>query len=297
MTLPVSLMCPNDSRIIVGDALLELRKFPDDFFQTCITSPPYWGLRDYGIDGQLGGEKKLGDYICHLQQILAEVRRVLRTDGTFWLNIGDAYTSGNRTWRGKDRRNRARAMKYRPPTPVGLKPKDLIGIPWRVAFALQQDGWFLRSDVIWYKPNAQPESVKDRPTQVHEYLFLLSKSERYYYNHEAIRESTEDRRSLRNRRSVWAIRTEPNGYAHFAVFPTALVRRCVLASSKPGNFILDPFLGSGTVGVVCNETGRKFIGIEIKPEYAAMAHSRILPRLEFYGETQNSSEEISYPAS
>lgn len=162
-------------QIICGDALSVLKSFPDNYFQCCITSPPYWGLRDYGFPHQIGAESNLNDYITNLVEIFREVRRTLKSDGTFWLNIGDTYTSGNRTWRDTDKKNPARGMKYRPPTPEGLKSKDLIGLPWRLALALQTDGWYLRSDIIWYKPNCQPESVKDRPTRAHEYLFLFSK--------------------------------------------------------------------------------------------------------------------------
>ena len=294
MSVSVSLMCPNDSKIIVGDALFELKRLPDNCFQACITSPPYWGLRDYGVEDQIGAEHNLADYIDHLTSVFSEVRRTLRPDGTLWLNIGDAYTSGNRTWRGRDRKNPARAMRYRPPTPEGLKAKDLIGIPWRVAFALQQDGWYLRSDIIWHKPNAQPESVKDRPTQAHEYLFLLSKSEKYYYDYKAVREPTEDLRSFRNARSLWSIRTEPNGIPHFAVFPTDLVKRCLMGGSKPKDLVLDPFLGSGTVAAVCKAMDRRFVGIEIKHEYAVLAHERVLPRLSAGGELESSSPELPH---
>ena len=174
------------SRIIVGDALSVLRGLPSESIQCCVSSPPYWGLRDYDIDDQIGAEAILADYISNLCQIFEEVRRVLRADGTLWLNLGDSYTSGGRTWRAPDKKNGARAMSYRPRTPDGLKPKDLIGVPWRVAFALQAQGWFLRSDIIWYNPNCQPESVRDRPTQAHEYLFLLTKSAFYRYRYEAI---------------------------------------------------------------------------------------------------------------
>lgn len=292
MPLSISLVCPNDSRIIVGDALAELQKLPADTFQTCVTSPPYWGLRDYGVENQIGAEENLSDYIKHLTLIFSEVWRVLRYDGTLWLNIGDAYTSGNRGWRGRDRRNRARAMSYRPPTPEGLKPKDLIGIPWRVAFALQEDGWYLRSDIIWYKPNAQPESVKDRPTQAHEYLFLLSKSEKYFYDYQAVKEPTEDLRSFRNCRSLWSIRTQPNGIPHFAVFPSDLVKRCLMAGSKPRDLVLDPFLGSGTVGTVCRDMNRRFVGIEIKREYAAIAQGRMFPQLKIDGEIESRSPNL-----
>ena len=289
MQLSVSLVCPNESKIIVGDALVEVKRLPADTFQTCVTSPPYWGLRDYGVENQIGAEDNLSDYIDHLTNIFSEVRRVLRPDGTLWLNIGDAYTSGNRTWRGRDRKNPARAMSYRPPTPEGLKPKDLIGIPWRLAFALQEDGWYLRSDIIWHKPNAQPESVKDRPTQAHEYLFLFSKSEKYFYDYKAIREPTEDLRSFRNARSLWSIHTQPSGIPHFAVFPAELVEKCLKAGSRSKDYVLDPFLGSGTVGTVCREMERRFVGIEIKPEYAALAQGRILPQLNIDEEIESRS--------
>jgi DNA modification methylase len=191
------------------------------------------------------------------------------------LNIGDSYTSGNRTWRDIDKKNPARAMSYRPPTPRGLKPKDLIGIPWRLAFALQSDGWYLRSDIIWHKPNCQPESVKDRPTRSHEYLFLLSKSERYNYIYDDIVEPSKTNNGFRNRRSVWSINTEPFHYAHFASFPKELIKPCIIASANEDDIVLDPFFGSGTVGLVCLELNRRFVGIEIKPEYIEIARKRI----------------------
>ena len=265
----------NSYTIIVGDARRELARFEDKTFQCCVTSPPYWGLRDYGIEGQIGAEMKLDDFIKNLLTVFREVKRTLRDDGTVWLNIGDSYTSGNRTWRQTDKKNPARAMKYRPPTPEGLKPKDLIGIPWKVAFALQDDGWYLRSDIIWYKPNCQPESVKDRPTQAHEYVFLLTKSERYYYDFEAIKEVSNGTIAKRNRRSVWQINTNGFKGAHFAVFPNALVEPCILAGSSEGSIVLDPFFGSGTVGEVCLRHNRKCVGIELKSEYAEIALLRL----------------------
>jgi len=264
-----------DVKIVIGDSRQLLTDFEDNIFQCCITSPPYWGLRDYGIAGQIGSEKSLDEYISDLTVIFREVRRTLKNDGTLWLNIGDSYTSGNRTWRDTDKKNPARAMSYRPPTPEGLKPKDLIGVPWRLAFALQQDGWYLRADVIWYKPNCQPESVKDRPTRSHEYVFLFSKSERYYYDNEAIKEPTQDRRKMRNKRTVWSINTNGFNGSHFAVFPPELVQLCLLAGSKSNSLILDPFLGSGTVARACLEMNRRCVGIELKPEYAEMAKKRI----------------------
>jgi DNA modification methylase len=265
----------SESLILVGDALRALGGVADGLFRCCVTSPPYWGLRDYGVLGQIGSETDLETYLANLVAVFRQVRRVLSDDGTVWLNIGDSYTSGNRKWRDSDKKNPARAMDYRPPTPKGLKPKDLIGVPWRLAFALQADGWFLRSDIIWNKPNCQPESVKDRPTRCHEYLFLLSKSKDYYYDQEAVVEPTEMVGRSRNRRSVWSINTEPFADAHFATFPPALVEPCVRAASRPSDWVLDPFFGSGTVGLVCRNLQRRFVGIEIKREYAEMAKRRI----------------------
>jgi site-specific DNA-methyltransferase (adenine-specific)/site-specific DNA-methyltransferase (cytosine-N4-specific) len=266
---------PEQCAVMVGDAGAILRNIPDESFQCCVTSPPYWGLRDYGIPNQIGAETNLEDYLCNLTAVFREVRRTLREDGTLWLNIGDSYTSGNRTWRDPDKKNPARAMEYRPPTPDGLKPKDLIGVPWRLAFALQADGWYLRSDIIWNKPNCQPESVKDRPTRSHEYIFLLSKSERYYYDFASVREQANGSGRQRNRRTVWSINTEPFPDAHFATFPPALVEPCVIAGSREGDHVLDPFFGAGTVGVVCNNLHRTFLGIELKEEYAEIARQRL----------------------
>jgi DNA modification methylase len=319
-----------------GDSLELLRAMPDASVQTCITSPPYWGLRDYGtgtweggdqdcphrggspdggvrpngaprateayaqarsspvrdvcrcgalrIDQQIGLERTPEEYVARLVDLFREVRRVLREDGTLWLNLGDSYATGM-------------------PIP-GLKPKDLVGIPWRVAFALQADGWWLRSDIVWAKPNPMPESVTDRPTKAHEYVFLLTKGESYFYDAEAVEEPSTDRecgnldtnefarvdpekgrtranphkikaRPTRNRRTVWTIATQPFAEAHFATFPEALVEPCVLAGSKPGDLVLDPFAGSGTTGVVALRHGRRFLGLELNGEYASMARRRI----------------------
>lgn len=265
----------NSSEIIIGDAKQELQKIKSEQFQCCVTSPPYWGLRDYNISGQIGAESNLNDYILNLVEIFSEVKRVLRNDGSLWLNIGDAYTSGGRTWRDADKKNKGRGMSYRPATPDGLKPKDLIGLPWRLAFALQQDGWHLRSDIIWHKPNCQPESVKDRPTQSHEYIFLLTKEEKYYYDYQAIMEKTKDGKSKKNRRTVWSIPTQPFKEAHFAVFPPALITPCVQAGSFEHSWVLDPFFGSGTVGEVCRNLNRNFLGIELNPEYCEIAKKRL----------------------
>lgn len=262
-------------QLVLGDSRNKLKELPDDTFHACVTSPPYWGMRDYGHEGQIGAEPTLPEYIEHLVDCFREVKRVLRPDGTFWLNIGNTYTSGGRTWRDKDAKNKGRAMSYRPDTPDGLKPKDLIGIAWMAAMALQMDGWYLRSDIIWYKPNCQPESVKDRVTVSHEYLFMFSKSENYYFDQEAIKERRADGKGLKNKRTVWAINTEPCKEAHFAVFPRALVQPCIQAGAPENGLVLDPFFGSGTVGVVSIETGRRCIGIEGKPDYLEIAKARL----------------------
>lgn len=263
------------SKIYQGDVRKVVKTLPDDFYSCCVTSPPYWGKRDYGYEGQLGAEFELDDYIENLVKVFRDVRQKLRPDGTFWLNIGDSYTSGNRTWRAEDKKNPARGMSYRPPTPNGLKPKDLVGVPWRLAFALQNDGWYLRSDIIWYKPNCQPESVKDRPTMSHEYIFLFSKSEKYYYDYESIREPAVENGKLRNKRSVWQVNTEAFPEAHFATFPEELIKPIILAGSREKDFILDPFFGAGTVGVVSNKLKRNFHGIELKQEYVNIATKRL----------------------
>ncbi len=209
------------SMILQGDSLHILRRLPSACVQCIVTSPPYWGLRDYDIAGQIGLENSLTQYVNRLVAVFNEAKRVLKDDGIFWLNIGDGYTSGNRGWRAPDKKNPARAMGVRPDTPEGLKPKDLLGVPWRLAFALQQDGWYLRCDVVWNKPNAMPESVRDRPTRAHEYIFMLAKSERYFYDYKAVMEQNGG--TPRNRRTVWDINTQPFPDAHFATFPPALV--------------------------------------------------------------------------
>ncbi len=259
----------SESLLLEGDVHAVLPLLPDESIQCVVTSPPYWGLRDYGIYGQIGLEDTLAGYLLSLTNLFAEVRRVLRADGVLWLNIGDGFTSGNRGWRAADKKNPNRAMSTRPDNPPGLKDKDLLGVPWRLAFALQADGWFLRSDIIWHKPNAMPESVKDRPTRAHEYLFMLTKSERYAYYPEAVMEEAEQGR--RNRRSVWSINTAPSLGAHVASFPPELVEPCILASSQPDDFVLDPFFGVGTVGLVAKQLRRRFVGIELNPEYVTEA--------------------------
>jgi DNA modification methylase len=259
-----------NSLLICGDSQKALTGIPDAVFRTCVTSPPYWSLRDYHIAGQIGIEQSVTDYVDHLVGVFAEVHRVLKDDGTLWVNIGDSYTSGGRTWRATDRKNPVRAMEVRPPTPNGLKPKDLIGVPWLLAFALQKQGWYLRADIIWNKPNCQPESVRDRPTRSHEYVFLFSKSEHYFYDHKALRGP-----NGRNLRTVWDIKTRPYPDAHFATFPAALVEPCLAVSSCPGDLVLDPFIGSGTTGLVALKTDRRFVGIELNPAYLRIAEHRL----------------------
>jgi DNA modification methylase len=268
---------PTEDRPLVvlhGDTREMIRQLPDDTFQCAVTSPPYWGVRDYGVKNQIGAEPDLQSYVKDLVDIFREVRRVLRPDGTFWLNIGNTYTSGGRKWRDDDEKNKGRGMSYRPPTPPGLKKKDLIGIAWLLALECQKDGWYLRNDIIWYKPNCQPESVRDRFTVAHEYLFLFTKSEQYFFDQDAIKERTADGNGLKNRRTVWSINTEPCPEAHFAVFPRALVRPCLLAGSRANDLVLDPFYGAGTVGIVSKELGRRCIGIEIKGEFIEIANKR-----------------------
>jgi len=289
-----------------------------------VTSPPYWGLRDYGADGQLGREPTPEAYVESMVKVFREVRRVLKGDGTLWLNLGDSYASngirgdtrsgfndryfGTSNGRGKH----GATADVVPPNviPPGLKPKDLVGIPWRVAFALQADGWWLRSDIIWHKPNPMPESVRDRPTKAHEYVFLLSKSERYHYDADAIAEpslhagrvveydGTQKNADVdadlqrtriggpngsqsvtvggtRNRRSVWSITTKPFAEAHFATFPPDLPELCIKAGCPEGGTVLDPFSGAGTTGLVALRLGRSYIGIELNEDYAEMSRRRI----------------------
>lgn len=209
-------------------------------------------------------------FVRHLVEAFDAVRRVLRRDGTLWLNIGDSYTSGGRTWRAPDRKNSVRAMDVRPATPEGLKPKDLVGVPWRVAFALQAAGWYLRADVVWNKPNCQPESVRDRPTHSHEYVFLFSRSERYRYDPDAVRGP-----NGRNLRTVWDISTRPDPEGHVAMFPPELAMRCLALGSRPGDVVLDPFTGAGTTGVAALRMGRRFVGIELSPAYVEIARRRL----------------------
>ncbi len=259
-----------ESMLYEGDALTVLQRLPSDSIQCSVTSPPYWGLRNYNNPDQIGLEETLPQFINRLRTVFSELRRVLRPDGVFWLNVGDGYTSGNRSWRAPDKKNPARAMDMRPNTPDGLKAKDLLGIPWRLAFALQDDGWYLRADVVWNKPNAMPESVRDRPTRAHEYVFMFTKDEKYFYDRKAILEA-----NGRNCRSVWNIHTQGFSGAHFATFPPKLVEPCIKSSTRPGDFVLDPFFGSGTVGLVAQSLERRYVGIELNAEYVSLAAQRI----------------------
>lgn len=369
---------PTMGTLYQGDALETLQRLPDGLVHTCVTSPPYWGLRDYGAEGQIGLEETPEEYVEKIVEVFREVRRVLRDDGTLWLNLGDSYASKPCGGIGHNAKvgNTKKAIQKSAGVPAGLKPKDLVGIPWRVALALQADGWYLRSDIIWHKPNAMPESVKDRPTKAHEYVFLLSKSPRYYYDGEEIQEplaettierskyprfqnsknrkdvnygnpKTEEsaikrmlRRGKRNKRTVWTVATRPFKGAHFAVFPPDLIEPCILAGApekacphcgapwrreverepqfktrldaigrrtgkaldsdyrgigcyrakfkgwKPTcqcenndgsgrGIVLDPFFGSGTTGLVAQKHGRKWVGIELNPEYIRISRERL----------------------
>ncbi len=280
--------------------------------QMCVTSPPYFGLRDYGHPGQIGLEQTPEQYVSAMVEVFRCVRDVLADDGTLWLNIGDSYASNPASGGAQSSRMTGGEHKRTPPErkyqrPDGLKPKDLIGIPWRLAFALQADGWYLRQDIIWHKPNPMPESVRDRCTKAHEYIFLLSKSERYFYDHEAAMEpvaaSTVERLSqptlrqqegstrvpgktngnmkavgrtdMRNRRSVWTVATRNYKGAHFATFPPALIEPCILAGSRPGDIVLDPFMGSGTTAAVALQHGRQYLGCELNPAYRPLQDARI----------------------
>lgn len=328
---------------------------PDASVQCIVTSPPYWSLRDYGMPGQIGLESTIDEYVEKMVGVFREARRVLRDDGVLWLNLGDSFASGKGTCQnpgggGHSLGAKRKEMGVHPLDrgnvstlrAQGLKPKDLVGMPWRVAFALQADGWWLRSDIVWSKPNPMPESISDRPTRAHEYVFLMTKSARYFYDADAIRQPLTEGSMLRmkqptfdtqgggpkdplegnrsqrkalenmrhntarrtsqesanrvwtdpdamariaaqgaNARSVWSISTEPFPGAHFATFPTELARRCVLAGSKPGDLVLDPFCGSGTTLLVSDIAGRKSVGLELNPEYIKIARDRLLaPRTE-----------------
>lgn len=296
-------------RFLLGDALEQLRTMPPESVHTCVTSPPYYNLRDYGAAGQIGNEASVEEYINTLVEVFREVRRILRHDGTMWVNIGDSYATRSGSQPPTNTRNSCGHTAKK--TPTGYKYKDMIGVPWLLAFALRADGWYLRQDIIWNKPNCMPEAVKDRCTKSHEYVFLLAKSERYYFDAQAISEpatsekgnartfrgggaytggrahdngaqvkreshgNVENPTGRRNKRDVWTISTTGFRGAHFAVFPEKLVEPCILAGCPAGGVVLDPFMGSGTTGVVAKRLGRDFVGVEINPEYVKMAAARI----------------------
>jgi len=300
-------------QILNGDCRDVLKTLPDQSVHTCVTSPPYFGLRDYGHAGQMGLEPTPDEFVAELVNVFREVRRVLRDDGTLWLNLGDSYASYRD---GKATPDTTRGLSERTLVPKGsaknkmastfagipIKHKDLIGIPWRVAFALQADGWYLRQDIIWHKPNPMPESVTDRCTKAHEYIFLLSKSPKYYFDHEAIKEDgvipagtkgakgSAERAAQkgvnsrppeykiydgkRNKRSVWTVTTKPFKGAHFATFPPDLIEPCILAGCPEGGTVLDPFGGAGTTGLVAKRNNRNAILIELNSEYVEIIKNR-----------------------
>ena len=333
--------------VVPGDCRDALAALADRSVQCCVTSPPYYGLRDYGVDGQIGLEQSPDEYVAEMVGVMREVRRVLRDDGTLWLNLGDSYRNLRTPLNGGVPTNTAHVGGARDGTEgfgrasrnwwiEGVKGKDLIGIPWMVAFALRADGWYLRADIIWHKPNPMPESVRDRPTKAHEYVFLLAKSARYFYDADAITEpaktvvpadrkvsnaysegsgrfdggkhrsggfvsrgAASDKQSGHSRRhagfnarwdaltpaeqtaiganarSVWSISPKPFAGAHFATMPPALAERCVLAGSRPGDMVLDPFGGAGTTALVANRHSRHCLMIELNPTYAEMARNRL----------------------
>lgn len=332
-------------KIYKGDSLEVLKTFEDNSIDCCVTSPPYYALRDYGVNGQIGLEETPEKYIERLTEVFMEVHRVLKPNGTLWLNIADSYngSGGNHKEGQKNDTGFQGALGVRcggkGARVKGLKPKDLIGIPWMLAFSLRSAGWYLRQDIIWHKPNPMPESVTDRCTKSHEYIFLLSKSQKYYFDYEAIQEEAtgydgrkdtimkgskkydtqimpnqsvqsmarngherwkfkakncqydwqrptpmhlkgeigmvDEVYPVRNKRDVWSINVKPNKEAHFATYPPELVSNCIIAGCPEDGIVLDPFMGSGTTGIVANKLGRHYVGIELNPEYVEMAERRI----------------------
>lgn len=278
------------NKIINMDCIQGMKQLPDKCVDTCVTSPPYFGLRDYGIEGQIGLEDDPKGFVSQMIGVFSEVKRVLKDEGTLWLNLGDTYAA-NRSYQvpptngGKASGVNGKGSKV----PEGLKQKDLIGIPWRVAFALQASGWYLRQDIIWHKPNPMPESMKDRCTKSHEYIFLLSKSPKYYFDHKSISEETVAGGGVKNKRDVWSVNVSVCREAHFATFPPELIRPCVLAGAPSGGLVLDPFMGAGTTGMVAKQEGRNYVGFELNPEYVKIAERRIAGVLSRYSE-----EEVIY---
>lgn len=328
------------NKIICGDSLEKLKELPDGVADCCITSPPYYGLRDYGTGKWVGGDpncnhetakmstrfertmtktsakqmtnvgsdvkqyirvcpacgavredKQIGleetpeEYINKLVSLFREVKRVLKDDGTLWVNIGDSYNGQKKGNTETNKRKGVVTDTFEKKLWNGAKEKDMIGIPWMLAFALREDGWYLRQDIIWHKPNPMPESTKDRCTKSHEYIFLLSKHPQYYFDYEAIQEDASGSDTqVRNKRDVWSVCTKPNREAHFATFPEELIKPCILAGSRLGGVVLDPFFGSGTTGRVAREFGRQYIGIELNPEYVEIANRRAVEvQLSIFG--------------
>ena len=320
----------NTAKIIVGNASDTLKTLPAGTARTCVTSPPYWGLRDYGQEAQLGLEDSPEAFIENLCLVFDEVWRVLADDGTCWVNIGDSYgqppagrNDGDHRAAGKPGGMTSKATS-RAVTHVGssVRAKDLAGIPWLFAFAMKSRGWYLRQDIIWSKPNPMPESVKDRCTKSHEYIFLFSKQAKYFFDNQAIKEDISEANKAhyqkysslpsksesktnqvrddggfdathcgfstpgiekRNKRSVWAVSTQPYSGAHFAVYPAKLILPCVLAGSAIGDTVLDPFSGSGTTGEVALQLGRNYVGVELNPDYAALSEKRISDAIGMFG--------------
>lgn len=308
----------NLNQTIIGDTLTILKTLPDELVDCVVTSPPYWGLRDYGVEGQMGLEKTPDEYVSKMVEVFREVRRVLKKEGTCWLNLGDSY-AGSLKGKGcsnftEKQSSNSGSFTEPMPIPKGLKPKDLVGIPWRVAFALQADGWWLRQDIIWSKPNPMPESVTDRCTKSHEYVFLLTKSARYYFDNEAIKVTSSEsyKNDSRwetgktdtnykkgyeeayaqnpktphkvfdkktppekvNKRSVWTVTTKPYSEAHFATFPEALIEPMIKAGCLADGIVMDCFMGSGTTGLVATKLNRKYMGIELNPDYGKLIEKR-----------------------
>ena len=299
--------------IINGNSLEVLKSLPDNSIDCCVTSPPYYNLRNYGCDGQIGLEETPDKYIERLCDVFSEVRRVLAPQGTLWLNIGDSY-NGNKVGNTEVVKNKkvSESNDFHKKLWSGAKAKDLIGIPWMLAFALRSQGWYLRQDIIWHKANPMPESVTDRCTKSHEYIFLLSKSQKYYFDYESIMEpcadqernnfqsgsrtnginkdrndndlgersktwkpKTIDNQKVRNKRDVWEVNTKPCKEAHFATYPFELIKPCILAGCPENGIVLDPFMGSGTTAIVARSLNRNYLGVELNPEYIKIAHKRL----------------------
>lgn len=299
--------------IINGNSLEVLKSLPDNSIDCCVTSPPYYALRDYGCDGQIGLEETPEKYIERLCDVFCEVRRILTPEGTLWVNIGDSY-NGNKVGNTEIVKNKrvSESNDFHKKLWSGAKPKDLIGIPFMLAFALRSQGWYLRQDIIWCKPNPMPESVTDRCTKSHEYIFLLSKSQKYYFDYEAIMEPCADQernnfqsgsranginkdrndndlgerskiwqpkvignQKARNKRDVWTVNNKPCKEAHFATYPFELIKPCILAGCPENGIVLDPFMGSGTTAIVARSLNRNYLGVELNPEYIKIAHKRL----------------------